>query len=312
MSKPRTRRASNRSSALEQAEAAAHYVRDHFQQTPRVGLILGTGLGQLAERISDATVIPYKDIPHFPPVTVVGHAGRLILGQLGGVCVAALQGRFHLYEGYTPEQVVLPTRALRRLGAEILMVTNAAGGLAPGQQAGDLLLIGDHIGLPTMTGQNPLQGPNDERVGPRFPAMTHAYDAELRSIARQVAASAGMELREGVYAMVSGPTFESPAEVRFLRTIGADAVGMSTVPEVIAARHMGMRVLALSCITNVAVAKTSIEHNPEEYDEHALDAEPADSPHAEVLAVAERAGERLELVIRGVLERLATGGRETS
>ncbi len=307
MSNPRTRRPRGQAPALEQAEEAARYLRDHFQPTPRVGLILGTGLGQLAERISDATVIPYTDIPHFPPVTVAGHAGRLVLGRLGGVLVAALQGRFHLYEGYTPEQVVLPTRTLRRLGAEILMVTNAAGGLAPGQQAGDLLLISDHIGLPTMTGQNPLQGPNDERVGPRFPAMTHAYDAELRGIARQVATGAGMELREGVYAMVSGPTFESPAEVRFLRTIGADAVGMSTVPEVIAARHMGMRVLALSCITNVAVAEPS-----EENEEHADDAESAGSTHAEVVAVAERAGERLELVIRGVLERLATpDGRET-
>jgi purine-nucleoside phosphorylase len=307
MTKPRTRRASGPSPALDQAEEAAQYLRDHFHPSPRVGLILGTGLGQLAERISDATVIPYTDIPHFPLVTVAGHAGRLVLGKLGGVSVAALQGRFHLYEGYTPAQVVLPTRTLRRLGAEILVVTNAAGGLAPGQQAGDLLLISDHIGLPTMTSQNPLQGPNDERAGPRFPAMTEAYDTKLRDLARQVATNTGMELREGVYAMVSGPTFETPAEVRFLRAIGADAVGMSTVPEVIAARHLGMRVLALSCITNVAVAEAS-----EKNEERAGDAGSAGSPHAEVLAVAEQAGERLEMVVIGVLERLAKpDGRET-
>jgi purine-nucleoside phosphorylase len=258
---------------------------------PRVGLILGTGLGGLAESIADPTSIAYSDIPHFPKATVAGHAGRLVLGQLGGVVVAALQGRFHLYEGYTPAQIVLPTRTLRQLGIEILIVTNAAGGLAPGQQAGDLLLISEHIGLPTMAGQNPLMGPNDERLGPRFPAMTDAYDASLRDNARRVAEEHGFALREGVYAMVSGPSFESPAELRFLRTIGADAVGMSTVPEVIAAKHMGLRTLAISCITNVALPSG--------------DAPVPEPSHAEVLRVADQAGERLATVIQGVLEHIS-------
>jgi purine-nucleoside phosphorylase len=277
-------------SALQQAQEAADAVRTRTPLVPRAGLILGTGLGDLAEQISDATIIPYADIPHFPTPTVAGHAGRLVLGQLSGVAVAALQGRFHLYEGYTPEQVVLPTRTLRQLGADILIVTNAAGGLAPGQHAGDLLLISDHIGLPMMAGLNPLRGPNDEQLGPRFPAMTGAYDADLRASARQAAQAEGFALREGVYVMVSGPNYESPAELRFLRTIGADAVGMSTVPEVLAAVHMGMRVLAVSCITNVALPAEG-EELPE-------------PNHAEVVATAERAGAQLAALVRGVLAAL--------
>ncbi|MGO8946823.1 MAG: purine-nucleoside phosphorylase [Ktedonobacterales bacterium] len=272
---------------LQQARDAAQYVRQHFSPSPRVGLILGTGLGGLAEHIDAATEIPYADIPHFPEATVVGHAGRLVLGGLSGIVVAALQGRFHLYEGYTPQQVALPTQTLGQLGIEILVVTNAAGGLAPGQQAGDLMLISDHIGLPTLAGFNPLMGPNDEQLGPRFPATTGSYDAALRSDARGIADKLGFPLHEGVYAMTSGPSFESPAELRFLRAIGADAVGMSTVPEVIAARHMGVRVLAISCITNIALAVES-------------DLAPEPS-HAEVLSVAEGAGERLEALIWGVL-----------
>ncbi|PWT77737.1 MAG: purine-nucleoside phosphorylase [Chloroflexi bacterium] len=281
---------------LEQASDAAELIRQRFTSKPRVGLILGTGLGGLAESIADPTSIPYSDIPHFPRATVAGHAGRLVLGRLGDVVVAALQGRFHLYEGYTPAQIVLPTRTLGQLGIEILIVTNAAGGLAPGQQAGDLLLISEHIGLPTMAGQNPLMGPNDEQLGPRFPAMTDAYDASLRAEALRVAEENGFALHEGVYAMVSGPSFESPAELRFLRTIGADAVGMSTVPEVIAARHMGLRTLAISCITNVALPSG--------------DGPVPEPSHAEVLRVADQAGERLATVIQGVLEHIAavTGG----
>lgn len=275
---------------LQHAIAAAEMIQKRTTLSPRVGLILGTGLGGLADRISDATVVPYSDIPHFPQPTVPGHAGRLVVGRFGGMEVAALQGRFHLYEGYTPAQVVLPTRVLAQLGIETLMITNAAGGLAPEQMAGDLMLIADHIGLVTLAGLNPLIGQNDERLGPRFPAMSGAYDAALRQSAKDVAATRDIRLLEGIYAMVSGPTFETTAELRFLRAIGADAVGMSTVPEVIAARHMGKRVLAISCITNVALPAESVLA-PE-------------ASHAEVVAVAEEAGERLASLIEGILELL--------
>lgn len=272
------------------AQVAAEAIRLRHADAPRVAIVLGTGLGGLADRISEPTRVPYAEVPHFPRSTVAGHAGRLVLGRLGSVPVAAMQGRFHLYEGYSPEQVVLPVRTLRQLGAEILIVTNAAGGLDPNQRAGDLLLMRDHIGLPMMAGRNPLVGPNDERLGPRFPAMTSAYDAELAALAREIAAAQGTTLREGVYAMVSGPNYESPAELRFLRTIGADAVGMSTVPEVIAARHLGMRVLAISVITNVALA--------------GAEATPEEPSHLDVVATAEAAGSRLAALIEGVVERL--------
>lgn len=275
----------------EAIQAAVAFIRQRHAEAPRVALVLGTGLGGLADRIVDATSIPYTEIPHFPHATVAGHAGRLVLGHLAGVPVAAMQGRFHLYEGYTPQQVVLPARVLHALGASIFIVTNAAGGLDPAQHAGDLLLLRDHIGLPTMAGNNPLIGPNDEQIGPRFPSITGAYDASLRETARAVAQEQGISLREGVYVMVSGPNYESPAELRFLRLIGADAVGMSTVPEVLAARHMGMRVLAISCVTNVAISAD-------------MDA-PPEPNHAEVVAAAERAGSHLASLIEGVLTRLA-------
>jgi purine-nucleoside phosphorylase len=272
------------------ASEAAEAIRQRHAEAPRVAIVLGTGLGGLADRIVSPTLMPYTDIPRFPRSTVAGHAGRLVLGQLGSVPVAALQGRFHLYEGYTPDQVVLPVRTLRMLGAAILIVTNAAGGLDPNQHAGDLLLLRDHIGLPTMSGRNPLLGANDERLGPRFPAMTNAYDTALAALAREVAAVQGTSLHEGVYAMVSGPNYESPAELRFLRAVGADAVGMSTVPEVIAARHMGMRVLAISVITNVALA--------------GVDATPEEPSHADVVAAAEAAGNRLAALVEGVVQRI--------
>ena len=271
-------------------QAAATFIRQRHAEPPRVALVLGTGLGGLADRIADATSIPYADIPHFPHTTVAGHAGRLVLGHLSGVSVAAMQGRFHLYEGYTPQQVVLPTRVLHTLGADTFIVTNAAGGLDPAQHAGDLLLLRDHIGLAAMAGNNPLVGPNDEQLGPRFPSMTGAYDASLRATAHVVAQEQGIALREGVYVMVSGPNYESPAELRFLRMIGADAVGMSTVPEVLAARHMGMRVLAISCVTNVTLSAD-------------MDS-PPEPNHAEVLAAAEQAGSYLASLIEGVLARL--------
>lgn len=272
------------------ASEAAEAIRQRHAEAPRAAIVLGTGLGGLADRIASPTIVPYADIPYFPRSTVAGHAGRLVLGRIGHVPVAAMQGRFHLYEGYTPEQVVRPVRALRALGAEVLIVTNAAGGLSPSQHAGDLLLLRDHIGVPTMAGRNPLEGANDERLGPRFPAMTSAYDADLAALAREVAGAQGTPLREGVYVMVGGPNYESPAELRFLRTIGADAVGMSTVPEVIAARHMGMRVLAISVITNVALV--------------GAEATPEEPSHLEVVATAEAAGIRLAALIEGVVERL--------
>ena len=272
------------------AREAAADLRAKAPQPPRVALILGTGLGGLADRIATPTLIPYADIPRFPRSTVAGHAGRLVLGTLEGVPVAAMQGRFHLYEGYTPRQVVLPVRALRLLGAEILIVTNAAGGLNPAYEAGDLMLLADHIGLPTMAGLNPLRGPNDEALGPRFPAMTGAYDAALRAQAHAAAGPLGIPLREGIYAMVAGPNYETPAELRFLRQLGADAVGMSTVPEVIAARHAGMRVLAISCVTNVALPPEGIA--------------PPEPSHAEVVATAERAGANLARLVERVLASL--------
>ncbi|MGH2487612.1 MAG: purine-nucleoside phosphorylase [Ktedonobacterales bacterium] len=267
----------------EQVREAADTIRAVHAQKPRVAIVLGTGLGGLAEQIENPTAVNYADLPHFPRSTVLGHVGRLILGTLGGVVVAAMQGRFHLYEGYTPQQVVFPLRVLRLLGADTVIVTNAAGGLHPEHSVGDLMLLSDHIGLPSMAGLNPLRGENDEAVGPRFPPMVGAYSPRLRGLAQEAAARQGITLREGVYAMVSGPNYETPAELRFLRAAGADAVGMSTVPEVIAARHMNMDVLAVSCITNVALPPQ--------------DAAPAEATHAEVVAVANAAGERLVQLI---------------
>ncbi|MBX6395062.1 MAG: purine-nucleoside phosphorylase [Alicyclobacillaceae bacterium] len=227
----------------------AEALRKKVSRQPRVALILGSGLGDLAESFADAVAIPYADIPEFPVSTVVGHAGRLVFGRLGEVPVVAMQGRFHLYEGYTPEQVAFPVRVLRALGAEILIVTNAAGGIHWDFRPGDLMLIRDHLNL---TGKNPLVGPNDDALGPRFPDMSAAYDRDLLELARRVGRDLGIPLKEGVYAGLLGPTFETPAEIRMLRMLGADAVGMSTVTEVIAARHAGMRVLGISCISNMA------------------------------------------------------------
>lgn len=276
-------------SSAEEINQAAEAIRAASASVPRVAIVLGTGLGGLADQLDDATAIAYADLPHFPRSTVAGHAGRLVLGRLGEVPVAAMQGRFHLYEGYTPQQVVFPVRVLRQLGAQALVVTNAAGGLDPSHRAGDLMLITDHIGLPSMAGLNPLRGANDEQLGPRFPPMVDAYDPALMQMARASASSLDIPLREGVYAMVSGPNYETPAELRFLRVVGADAVGMSTVPEVIAARHMGMAVVAISCITNVALP--------------AANALPAEATHAEVVAVANAAGERLTRLVSAIVRQ---------
>ncbi|HEV7127673.1 MAG TPA: purine-nucleoside phosphorylase [Ktedonobacterales bacterium] len=283
--------------AYSAARAAAAALRPRLAESPRVAIVLGTGLGGLAEDIASARRIAYAEIPGFPQSTVQGHAGQLVLGRFAGVPVAALQGRFHLYEGYTPGQVVLPVRVLGLLGARILIVTNAAGGLRSSFQAGDLMLIRDHIGIPNLAGMNPLVGPNDEQMGTRFPAMTHAYDAQLREHAHVAAGEQRIVLHEGIYVMVSGPTFETPAELRYLRGMGGDAVGMSTVPEVVAAVHMGLRVLAISCITNVALPDAP--HAPDEAD---VVPEPS---HAEVIATAQSAGVRLATLIAAILARLA-------
>jgi purine-nucleoside phosphorylase len=233
---------------LERLEAAAAAVRARAPGvTPEVGLILGSGLGSFADRLEDAVAIPYADIPGFAASTVPGHAGRLVVGKRRGRACAAMQGRIHFYEGHSAAQVAFPARVLVALGARTLIITNAAGGLRHGP--GTLMLIRDHINL---FPESPLRGENDDRIGPRFPDMTRAYPAALREVARQAAAAAGVQLTEGVYAGSAGPAYETPAEVTMLSTLGADATGMSTVPEVIAAVHMGARVLAISCITNWA------------------------------------------------------------
>jgi len=216
---------------------------------PRVAVVLGSGLGAFADTLSDCTEIPYAEIPGWPQSTAIGHAGKLVVGLADGVPVAALAGRAHLYEGYTAKQAVFGIRTLKALGAESLILTNAAGGIRPDWKPGDLVLISDHINL---LGQNPLSGPNEDALGPRFPDMSEAYSREYRKIAGETGKSMGVNLAEGVYAAVPGPSYETPAEIRYLRAIGADLVGMSTVPETIAANHMGMKVLGISCVTNHA------------------------------------------------------------
>jgi len=257
---------------------------------PQVGIITGSGLSGLALEVEEPLVIPYEEIPDFPPATVEGHPGQMVLGHLVGKAVAVMQGRPHFYEGYPLEQITLPLRVIRALGADTLIVTNAAGGLNEGFKAGDLMLITDHINLVGMAGHSPLFGPNDERLGPRFVDMSEAYDKELRKIALEVGHELGLELRQGVYVMLGGPTFETPAEIRFLRLMGADAVGMSTVPEVVVARHGGMRVLGISHISNMAVG------HPLEAKEEGL--------HEEVLEAGEKALPKLLALIKGVLGRI--------
>lgn len=228
---------------------AAEFLRNKFGQQPQIGLILGSGLGILADEIEDAVKIPYSEIPDFPVSTVEGHAGQLVVGTLSGVTVAAMQGRFHFYEGYSMDKVTFPVRVMKELGIDHLIVTNAAGGVNESFSPGDLMLISDHI---NNMGTNPLVGPNDSELGPRFPDLSEAYSKELRKLARGTAERLDIKVQEGVYVGNSGPVYETPAEVRMLRTLGGDAVGMSTVPEVIVARHAGMKVLGISCISNMA------------------------------------------------------------
>ncbi len=270
--------------ARERIEAAAHAVRQRFAKPADVAIILGTGLGALADVMGVEVSIGYEELPNFPLSTVESHRGRLLCGTLGGKTVIAMQGRFHRYEGYSLQQVTFPVRVLRALGAQTLVVSNACGGMNPLWAAGDLMLISDHI---NMLGDNPLVGPNDETLGPRFPDMSVPYDPELRTLAREVAAGTGVTLREGVYVAVPGPNLETRAEYRMLRNIGADVVGMSTVPEVIVARHGGMRVLGLSIITDLCLPDALEPTNLED-----------------ILRVAREAEPRLTTVVRGVVERL--------
>ena len=270
---------------FDQVMEATAYVQSRSSMKPGVGVILGSGLGDLAAEVQDAAAIPYEEIPHFLRSTVVGHAGRLLIGKLENVPVVVMQGRFHFYEGYTMQALTLPVRVMRMLGAHMLIVTNAAGGLNAAYRPGDFMLIRDHINFLGLAGMNPLIGPNDERLGERFPALAKAYDAELRALARTVAAQRPeITLHEGVYAQVAGPSYETGAELKFLRMAGADAVGMSTAPEVIVARHMGMRVLGISLITNTATGDDIEVVN-----------------HAEVLTAADAARPKFAALVRGIL-----------
>ncbi|MCM3665362.1 purine-nucleoside phosphorylase [Mesobacillus subterraneus] len=232
-----------------QIQTAASFINEKLQQQPKIGLILGSGLGVLAEDIENPVKIPYNEIPGFPVSTVEGHAGQLVCGQLSGVEVIAMQGRFHYYEGYSMDKVTFPVRVMKELGIERLIVTNAAGGVNESFEPGDLMIITDHI---NNMGTNPLIGPNDSRFGVRFPDMSEAYSKNLRGIAKEVAEKCNITIKEGVYVGNPGPVYETPAEVRMARTMGGDAVGMSTVPEVIVARHSGLEVLGISCISNMA------------------------------------------------------------
>jgi purine-nucleoside phosphorylase len=272
---------------IHQFDETANAVRARTRRTPRVGVILGSGLNSVADAIKDPDVIPFGDLPHFPASTVVGHKGRLLLGELETQTVLVMQGRVHFYEGYSMAEVTLPVRMMQRLGLQVLIVTNAAGGVNPEFQPGDIMLITDHLNFLGMMGSNPLMGPNYDEIGTRFPDMSQAYDRQLAEQARQVAGDAGIDLREGVYAGLSGPSFEGPADLRFLRLAGADAVGMSTVHEVIVARHGGMRVLGISGISNKANLDGSTV-----------------TTHEEVIEAGKVIGPKVERLITGVLRQL--------
>ena len=243
------------------ADSAATFLLSQTSLRPKIGLVLGSGLGAFADDLSDATRVPYAQISSFPRSTAVGHAGQMLIGQAAGIPVAVMQGRVHLYEGYSAAEVAFPTRVLGRMGIRALILTNAAGGINLEYQQGALVVLSDHINL---QGQNPLVGPNDERFGPRFPDMTQAYHKPYRALAREAARKLRKTVYEGVYAALAGPSYETPAEIHYLRTIGADLVGMSTVPEVIAARYMGIKVLAISCVTNMAAGILDKPLNHEE------------------------------------------------
>lgn len=267
------------------ADAAAKLILQRTPLRPKIGLVLGSGLGAFADSLTDATRVPYADIPSFPQSTAIGHAGRLVIGHAGTVPVAAMQGRVHQYEGYSAHEVAFPIRVFGRVGIRAVILTNAAGGINLGYSQGALVLLRDHINL---QGTNPLVGANDDRFGVRFPDMTQAYSRPYRQIAREEASKLNIPLHEGIYAALLGPSYETPAEIEYLRRIGADLVGMSTVAEVIAARHMGINVLAISCVTNMAAGIL-------------------DQPlsHAEVMETGERVKSTFESLLRAVLPRVA-------
>jgi purine-nucleoside phosphorylase len=267
------------------AEAAARFLQRKTKLRPKIALVLGSGLGAFADEFADATRIPYARIPHFPRSTAVGHAGQLVIGKVEGVEVAGMQGRVHLYEGYSAQEVTFPIRVFARLGVKAVILTNAAGGIKKEFTQGRLVVISDHINL---QGANPLSGPNADKFGPRFPDMTNAYDKRFREVTLAAGRRLGIDLGEGVYAALAGPSYETPAEIRYLRSIGADLVGMSTVPEVIAARHSGMRALGISCVTNAAAG--------------VLD-QPLD--HKEVLETAERVKSEFIGLLRAVIPQIA-------
>ena len=276
--------------ALGHYDESARHILAHAGVHPRVGLILGSGLGRLAGAVENAVALPFADIPHFVASTVPGHSGKLVLGTLAGAPVCVMQGRVHYYEGYTLQQVTLPVRVMQRMGVRTLIISNAAGGLNPDFSVGDLMILDDHINFVGMAGHNPLTGPNLDEFGPRFPAANHIYSRSLRQLADDVAAQQGLSLRHGVYIMLSGPNFETPAEVRFLRTMGADAVGMSTVPEALVAHHAGMQVLGISTITNVAIDQLDAAGEPS---------------HEEVQDAGHLITPRLSKLLLGILGHLA-------
>lgn len=277
----------NQETSLEQISSIVAAIQHKIDVQPKIGLVLGSGLGAVADAVDSPTEISTDELEGWPPSTVEGHAGKLIIGELEGQNVCVVDGRVHFYEGHSMASVVVPVRVLKRLGAEVLIVTNAAGGVNQNFEAGDLMLITDHINFPGMAGHSPLRGPNLDDLGPRFPDMSQAYDRELQKVTREVAAEQGIELRTGVYFFLAGPLFETPAELQFLKANGADSVGMSTVPEVTAARHAGMRVLGLSGITNM----TSLDGS------HA-------ATHEETLSVSSRIAPKLVRLIKGVVARL--------
>jgi purine-nucleoside phosphorylase len=259
---------------FEKASEAADFIRSRYEKPVKTAVVLGSGLGAFADDLENAVAIPYEEIPHFARSTVEGHAGKLVLGEIDGIAIAAQQGRFHYYEGYDMEQVMFPVRTFGRMGIETLILTNAAGSLSTEMKPGSLMLISDHV---NMMGINPLRGPNDTRFGPLFPYMTVVYDRHLQHLAAEIAGEIARErldkgldeeltdfMHRGVYCALSGPTYETPSEIRLYRLLGADAVGMSTVPEAIAARHQGTKVLGISCITNFGAGMTSEEINHEE------------------------------------------------
>jgi purine-nucleoside phosphorylase len=275
----------NSSTLYERAQEAARLIRTRTDAEVAVAIVLGSGLGAFAQDLTDATEIPYGEIPGFARSTVEGHAGRLVIGKAGDVTVAAMQGRFHFYEGYSLQEVTFPIRVLKLLGVNTLMLTNAAGALNTELTPGSLMVISDHLNL---LGDNPLRGQNDDRFGPRFPDLSSVYSRELQDLVISEANAMGIEVRRGVYAALSGPSYETPAEIHMMRTLGADVVGMSTVPEAIVARHMDMRVVGISCITNLAAGVSD---------------EPID--HSQVMAIGERVREEFTTLLRRVVGRLA-------